>query len=53
MKIDIDDLDETYNVCLANGNFREKNVVDVEFLLLYVSLATNLTVYVPVSSGIV
>ena len=32
MKIDIDDMGRTYDVCLANGNFREKNLVDVEVI---------------------
>ena len=32
MKIDIGDLDETYDKCLANGQFREKNEVDIELI---------------------
>ena len=32
MKIDIDDLDETYNKCIASGSIREKNNVDIELI---------------------
>lgn len=32
MKIDIDELDETYNKCLASGKFKEKNEVDTELI---------------------
>ena len=32
MKIDIDDLDETYNKCLARGQLTEKNEVDAELI---------------------
>ena len=32
MKIDIDDLDETYNKCLATGKFKEKNTIDTELI---------------------
>lgn len=32
MKNDIDDVDETYDKCLANGKFREKNEVDTELI---------------------
>lgn len=32
MKQTIDDLDRTYDVCLANGMFKEKNTVDIELI---------------------
>jgi len=32
MKVDIDDLDETYNKCLARGQLTEKNEVDIELI---------------------
>jgi len=32
MKQTIDDLDRTYDVCLANGLFKEKNTVDIELI---------------------
>ncbi|MFC1691768.1 hypothetical protein ACFL0W_06330 [Nanoarchaeota archaeon] len=32
MKIDIDDLDNTYNKCSASGNIKEKNIVDIELI---------------------
>jgi hypothetical protein len=32
MKIDIDDLDETYNKCLTTGKFKEKNEIDIELI---------------------
>jgi hypothetical protein len=32
MKIDIDKLGETYDVCIANGMFREKNSIDVALI---------------------
>lgn len=32
MKIDIDDLDETYNKCVATGKFKEKNTIDIELI---------------------
>lgn len=32
MKIEVDSLDETYNKCLSNGKFREKNEVDLELI---------------------
>jgi len=30
MKSEIDKLDETYNLCLVNGKFREKNKIEAE-----------------------
>lgn len=32
MKIDIDDLEATYNKCLTTGNIKEKNEVDIELI---------------------
>lgn len=32
MKIDIDDLDKTYDKCLANGLYKEKNEIDIELI---------------------
>lgn len=32
MKIDIDELDKTYDKCLAAGNIEEKNEVDIELI---------------------
>jgi hypothetical protein len=32
LRIEIDNLDETYDKCLANGKFVEKNKVDVELI---------------------
>lgn len=32
MKIDIDDLDETYKKCIATGCMREKNSIDIELI---------------------
>ncbi len=32
MRIDIDDLDSTYNKCLATGKFKEKNKIDAELI---------------------
>lgn len=32
MKIDIDDLDRTYDKCLSSGNIKEKNEVDIELI---------------------
>lgn len=32
MKIDIDELNPTYNTCLERGNIREKNAVDIELI---------------------
>ena len=32
MKIEIDNLDQTYNKCIATGSIREKNVVDIELI---------------------
>lgn len=33
MKIDIDKLDNTYDKCIASGNIKEKNEVDVELIV--------------------
>ena len=32
MKIEIDDLDKTYNKCTATGSIKEKNIVDTELI---------------------
>lgn len=32
MKIDIDELDKTYDKCIASGNIKEKNEVDTELI---------------------
>ena len=32
MKIDIDNLDETYNKCISSGSLKEKNSVDIELI---------------------
>jgi hypothetical protein len=32
MKTEIDDLEDTYDVCISNGNIREKNSVDKELI---------------------
>jgi hypothetical protein len=32
MKQAIDDLEKTYDVCLANGMFKEKNTIDIELI---------------------
>lgn len=32
MKIEIDDLDKTYNKCVITGSIKEKNVVDTELI---------------------
>lgn len=32
MKIEIDDLDKTYNKCVALGSLKEKNIVDTELI---------------------
>ena len=32
MKIEIDDLDKTYDKCIATGNVKEKNAIDVELI---------------------
>jgi len=32
MKIEIDDLDKTYDFCLVQGNFKEKHTIDIELI---------------------
>ncbi|MBU4502547.1 MAG: hypothetical protein KKA79_08165 [Nanoarchaeota archaeon] len=32
MKIDLDDLEQTYNKCLTTGNVKEKNEIDIELI---------------------
>lgn len=32
MKIDIDDLEQTYNKCITTGNIKEKNEIDIELI---------------------
>lgn len=32
MKIDIDDLEKTYNKCLTTGNIKERNEIDIELI---------------------
>jgi len=41
MKIEIDNLNETYNKCVVNGQFKEKNEVDIELIKSLKNVAEN------------
>ncbi|MBS3140814.1 hypothetical protein J4405_01555 [Candidatus Woesearchaeota archaeon] len=41
MKSEIDNLDETYDLCLVNGKFREKNKIDTELVKSLKNVALN------------